>query len=418
MLVDLTVKEFKDAHSEDSVYQIRNIFYYAKAKNLRIRFIYSGLIYHGSVKSIGRDHITFDIPEFKESQERKVLVIFESLNRYYLTRVFIHRINEKGLFTDVPVNMRYLARRIYPRISLDDMFIRFIVLHPPIFAAKEAEKNTESRYPNLLAEILLDNPSLKSIHRMLVHELDKINHDYEIEMLYNQDREYNILEQTLESTGKSVLISDVAQMNSYTEPIESESVVSLYDYFQEKTKELGCYDALLHMEEIKKIDTRSFLVSILLIPIHLFDKLIGYIKIETNQFDKHFITLSQAEEISSVAGLFSYAITKIRIRNSHFDLNVRRIRVLNVSLSGLLMEITDEALFNYLQKYRRAKILMPLENHELEIYGEIIRYFARDGAYYMGVLFFKSQPDDMKKLEEYIYNSTIKEKELLVESAY
>ena len=67
------------------------------------------------------------------------------------------------------------------------------------------------------------------------------------------------------------------------------------------------------------------------------------------------------------------------------------------------MEINDEVLYQYLQKHKRIKMMIPLGFEELEIYGEIIRFFPRDGTYYMGVLFFKSGPDDMKKLEAFIY---------------
>jgi hypothetical protein len=50
--------------------------------------------------------------------------------------------------------------------------------------------------------------------------------------------------------------------------------------------------------------------------------------------------------------------------------------------------------------------MIPVMGEELEVYAEIIRFFPKDEYYYLGVLFFKTKPGDMIKLENYLYENT------------
>lgn len=103
--------------------------------------------------------------------------------------------------------------------------------------------------------------------------------------------------------------------------------------------------------------------------------------------------------------LFSYAMSKARIRSSHFDPSSVETRVVNISLSGLLLEFSDEAIFRYLMQHRRIKMLIPVMGDDLELFGEIVRFSQRGGFYYLGVLFFKSKPGDMIRLEKFIHEN-------------
>jgi hypothetical protein len=77
--------------------------------------------------------------------------------------------------------------------------------------------------------------------------------------------------------------------------------------------------------------------------------------------------------------------------------------VVNISLSGLLMELSDPVLYNYLQKHRRIKMLIPILGEEIEVFGEIKRFYEKNNYYYMGVTFFKSRPGDLARLENFLF---------------
>ncbi len=391
---------------EDQYYSILNIFYYVKAKYIRISFTYGNYRYQGIVEEVEQDYIRIIIPDFQETSERKGLLSFEALNRYYLAQVQVVRSNENGIFFAVPEEIRYLARRRHIRLNFDDLFMRFIILYSPILRDRAAEKNMEARYPHFMTEVLHDEPSLKIVYQMFLSEVQKVSRDLDVVMLYDRPvEELTLAEKLLLETGKSIYIEDVSKIGSYINKIDSHAITNLQPFYESLHKELGEYKALLQIEELKKQDSRAFLVSYLMVPFTILGRVIGYVRLETNQFDKHFITLAQAEELAVVSELFSYAITKIRIRRSHFDVSSVQTRVVNISLSGLLMEFTDVTLYYYLQKHRRIKMLIPIEGMELEIYGEIVRYYEKNQMYYMGVLFFKSKPGDLYLLEKYIYDN-------------
>jgi hypothetical protein len=83
-------------------------------------------------------------------------------------------------------------------------------------------------------------------------------------------------------------------------------------------------------------------------------------------------------------------------------------RILDISISGLLFEISDENLFNYLKKHNTIKMYIPIGKKTLSLSGEIIRFFDTmddyQKIYRMGVTFISSNPDDMNILENFIYD--------------
>jgi len=159
------------------------------------------------------------------------------------------------------------------------------------------------------------------------------------------------------------------------------------------------------ISDIQKNDSSNFHLSYFALPVIIFDQPRGYFIMRTNVFDKRNISVHQSEIISKLFAIFSYAATKVSIRTSHYDPIRIRTRVVNISMSGLLMEIDDATLFEYLKKNRRIKILLPVRGEELEVYGEISRFYAHQGYFFMGVLFFKTRPGDMVKLEDFLYEN-------------
>ncbi|MCS6983890.1 MAG: DUF1577 domain-containing protein [Leptospiraceae bacterium] len=402
----MSLKGSDTPYEESNYYSILNLFYFVKAKFLPVFLDYAGFRYKGFVEEIQNDFIRVIIEDFQETPERRAVLSFEALNRYYQASLLILRSNEQGVFLPFPEKIYYYARRRHVRLRFDDLFMRFIILYSPILQNRAEEKYMEARYSEFLSEVLQDEPSLKVVYQMFVREIQKISRNFEIKILQGrEEKELSLFERLLLKTGKTIFIEDVARLGSYIDKIPSNRVINLHSYYEELVSQMGEYRAILQMEKIKKEDLQEFLVSYMMVPFTLFDNILGYVRLETNQFDKYFLALSQAEELSMVADLFSYGITKIRIRRSHFDVSSVQTRVVNISLSGLLMEFSDAVLYRYLQKNRRIKMLIPLEDRELEISGEIVRYFEKDNLYYAGVLFFKSRPDDLYHLERYIYEN-------------
>lgn len=406
MLADQLLTDFQKAEEENNRYSILNFIYFIKAKFIRINLLYAGYVYRSIVDTVLDDGILLTTHGFQESTERKVTITFEALNRYYLFESVITGYSEQGILIRIPDSLRFLARRKHPRLKFDDLFMRFIILYSPIFESRQAEKAMQGRLPNFYSEILKDSPSHQIVYQMLNSEVARVSREFEFKLFSETpEEELTIPERILKESNRSIFISDTANLKSYTEPLPSESVINYSQYFEDLKEKTSEIEALKELEAIKKKDMRQFLVSYLMLPISLFGTPIGYVNIETNQFDKRFIALQQAEEIGIAAELYSYAITKIHIRNSHFDPSSVQTRIVNISLSGLLIELTDEVLYNYLQSHRRIKMLIPIQTHEIEVFGEIVRNFEKNNFYYLGVSFFLFNPGDIIFLENFVYEN-------------
>ena len=238
-------------------------------------------------------------------------------------------------------------------------------------------------------------------------EIKEITKDFSLKFVYKDDiPQLTLSEKIMLRNNKAFFIEDTSKIESYIEPIKSKKITNYSDEFEKLIKEKGKALAKKEFEILLKEDNKNFIVSYLMIPVNLLDRPIGYLKLETNQFEKHFITLMQALGIITVVEIFSYALTKIRIHGSHFNKASIKTRVVNISMSGLLFEIDDESVYKYLQKNRRIKLMIPILGEELEIYAEIVRYFPRDGSYYMGVNFFKNRPGNMERLEAFLFENS------------
>ncbi|MBS0619439.1 MAG: DUF1577 domain-containing protein [Spirochaetes bacterium] len=400
------IDPFEHAQVEESYYGILNLLYYLKAKYTRIHFRYSGYVYIAHCEQIETDEVLLTAHGFQETSERRAVLQFEAYNRYYMSRVLVLRTNENGIYIQFPTEISFLQRRRHIRLRFDDLFMRFTILYSPIGQSRLDEKNLESRFPYVMQEVAREDVSLQTMYRMLVSELQAVSSDFEIVFFSSRNEDsLSHAERLVKESMKSFYIEDTMRVLSYTSPHDSENLINLSSIFEERSAAEGDVLALDEIEAIRKNDARAFIVSYMLSPISLFGQIQGYVRIETNQFDKKYINPAQADDIHRLLQLFSYAMSKVRIRSSHFDPSSVETRVVNISLSGLLLEFSDEAIFRYLMQHRRVKMLIPVMGDDLELFGEIVRFSERGDHFYLGVLFFKSRPGDMIRLERFIHEN-------------
>ena len=145
------------------------------------------------------------------------------------------------------------------------------------------------------------------------------------------------------------------------------------------------------------------MVSYIISPITLFDHVIGHVKVFTTAMDKHILSYYHAEYIHEMMEIASYGFTKIAIRGNSYDALYTNTKIVDVSISGLLFEIGDESLYNYLKKHNNIKMYIPIGKETLIMSGEIVRFVIAESGYRLGVNFFASNPDDMKILENFIH---------------
>jgi hypothetical protein len=234
-----------------------------------------------------------------------------------------------------------------------------------------------------------------------------VSHDYEI-IIYNESNmndKNTMLMHLLSTNRKSIYIPDCSVVESYIDEMDRPDIKNFRELYLFKTQEIGEFKSYKFFEKMRKDDNRIFLVSYVISPLVIIEKVIGHIMVYTTAMDKHMITASQAEYIHDMTGIYSYGLTKIAIKGNRFNQSYRNIKVVDISISGLLFEITDEGLFRYLKKPNNNLIKMeiPIDKYVLKMSGEIVRYSVAEGAFHIGVNFLESNPDDMKILETYIF---------------
>lgn len=406
-LQDKLLEEFAGGMIENDYYRVGNIFYFLKAKRIFVNLHHGDNILRGRIVRVVEDRIRIFFPEFRESQERRGILTFEALNRYYLCEIFITNTERDVVEIQYPAELKFITRRLYPRVEFDDLFMRFITLYSHFFKSKDEERELENAYPYFFQEIKEDHPSLRVLYQLITDEVKKITNDFQIRMYRKNDilSFDNVIEKLVMGEGRSLLIEDASNIKTYTRVYESPLVETMFEYHAQMAVNQGQEKADEEIRDIQKKDITDFALSYFALPIVIFDRPRGYFVMRTNVFDKRNISIHHAEDIAKLFKVFSYAVTKVSIGSTHYDKATIRTRVVNISMSGLLMEIDDATLYEYLKKNRRIKMQIPVMGEELEIFGEITRFFARDRYYYMGVMFFKTRPGDMVKLEEYIYEN-------------
>jgi c-di-GMP-binding flagellar brake protein YcgR len=124
--------------------------------------------------------------------------------------------------------------------------------------------------------------------------------------------------------------------------------------------------------------------------------------------DRFSITHPQAIFIHELSEIGNYAITKVTIQITSYETYSHTTKVIDISMDGLLFEVQNKKLFNYLKHHNIVKMNIPLDNQiELSLRGEIVRFIERENSFFLGVNFFDSNPDDMLHLESYLYEKSM-----------
>ena len=406
MALESKFRDFKEARIELNIQRIKNIFYLLKINRVKIIVCYCDSVYSAKIIDIKNNSIDLFIPDLHLTQKRKVDLYFEVSNKYYFFSSNIERFEREILSIYLPNRMKYFQNRKYPRVQLDDLFIRFNVAYSIYDIAREEGVDIIDRYKYFFDEITKDTPSLKLLYEMLITEVKKVGSDFSIKMLYHKNfNEYTIFEKIMLEERKSILIEDTSKIDSYIKQIQNPFLTNLYNYYAKRKKEVEGYPAFLEIENIRKNDSKESLVSYVMSPIYIYDQCIGYLRINTTQFQKYRILLVLANNINRVCSIFSYGLTRVKVCEDYWRPYSTSVRVLNISMTGLLMEISDAVIFEYLKNQRMIKMLIPYMKDEIETHGEIVRFFSKDGTFYIGVSFMKYIQSDILKLEEYIYEN-------------
>ncbi|MCB1324735.1 MAG: DUF1577 domain-containing protein [Spirochaetales bacterium] len=407
------LKSSHEDYTEDTILgsdinQTRHLFYFLRGEQRMVLLNYGLEVYRGRVVRVYEENLAeLEVPGFQPEMIRRCRIKFEIVNVLYQFEVAIVDIEGDRLTIRIPTSIQSATRRKNPRLPLDDMFMRFIILYQPLMGRRGVGQIIQSRFGAIERELREDDPDLHLVHRVLVEEVRKISPDYEIK-LYQKGERRSLIENTVSEQRKTIFLSSVSKLDSYFQPRMPHGMINFSKEYHHRLKESSEEDAAQFFEHLQQADMRDFLANYVCAPIMIFDRVIGHIYVYTTVFDRRHIDADQAFRVDLLAKLLSHAMSKSVLARTYFKHTYTRIA--NISLSGLLFEINDRVIFDYLTYHDRIKMLIQIKHNLLTMSGEITRYFPSRDGFKLGVEFFKAGPGDFKVLENFIFESVQQER--------
>lgn len=384
---------------------IKHLFYYLRFENEEFSFEYDDRYMSVIVHNVLQDYVELHVPDFIEGTTRRAKIKFEIINVLYVFEVIIEDIRGTIVKIKLPTELQSAEMRKYRRVLCDDLFMDFVILFKSFKGGKYVSgdnSHAERQFTNLVREVKKDVPDIQLLNQIFTEYVLKISSEYEF-TIYKQGDGNEFIRNYLAIDNKTIYVSDCSEVENYLEELDSKFYKTYSGIYKEKIEVIGEFQARKFFEVLQKRENRNFLVSYIISPITLFDKVIGHLKVFSTAMDKHLLTNHHLEYVHELSEIFSYGLTKISIKGNSFNDVYTNTRIVDISISGLLLEVTDVSLFNYLKKHTSIKMYIPIGKHKLEINGEIVRFIKVEDGFRLGVNFFSSNPGDMKELETYIY---------------
>jgi hypothetical protein len=436
---------------------IKHLFYYLKSENAEFDIEYEERIMTARVEVVSADSVTLNVLGFEDWGNRRAKVRFEVINVLYVFEVIIDEIKENLVTIRIPTELQSAEMRKHRRVPCDDLFMNFVILFQSYKGGRYVSGdniNAERRFTHLFREIKKDEPDLKLMNLIITEYVTKISSEYQL-CIYNFQDEWEDFEEIEDAfdpteflnldkevteepplkrkerierakkliqekknitikkvlsnidpiTGrhKSIYVRDCSVLDSYIEIFDHPQLKTWHELYSQKEIETDVFDANTFFENLMETERREFIVSYIIAPLTLFDKVIGHLMVYTTAMDKYILTQYDAEYIHEMVEIASYGFTKIAIKGNRLNILYTNTKIVDISITGLRFEIYDEKLYQYLKKHNTIKMFIPIGQKTLTINGEILRYEDGGDTFRMGVNYISSEPDDMKVLENYIY---------------
>ena len=383
--------------------QIRHLFFHLRAESRKIDISYGIEVFQGSIADVDDDHVLLRIPNFEEGPQRRIRIRFDALNIFYQFEVIIEEISGELVWIRMPDSIQSATRRKYRRVYPDDVYLRFLFQYRPIFGKRGIGQIVEDRYSFVVQELRKDFPDMGLILRMVAEELHSISQFFELKF-YKKGEKKNLMEQIVASQDSTLYIRDTDRLDNYFRKLNLFGLTNYEREFKNMLNVMSEEEARKAFEDIQQEELRKHLYNYVCSPITVFDQVVGHIYLYTTVLEKHQISTEDATRIDILATLLSYAMSRTAVARTYYTEPLARLS--NISIAGLLFEIKNNVLFEYLIDHDSLRVLLPLKNDILEMEGDITRLFPSKNGYLIGIRFTGGGPDDFKRLEQYIFQKT------------
>lgn len=381
--------------------QISHLFQYLKWQKKRIQITYGLEHFSGTVEDVDAAHAVLKVPEFEEGNFRRILIQFDAMNVYYQFEVIMTSIQGEYIEFRMPSLIQSATRRKYRRVYTDALYMRFLFEYQPLFGKRGVGQLVEDRYYPIVAELKKDYPDLSLILRIISEEIERLSDFYTFKF-YKKGEKKSLMEQVISAQQATLYIRDTGRLESYINKINQFGLINFEREFRNMLNTVEENEARKEFEKLQKEEQRDHIYTYVASPLSIFDRTIGHIYIYTTVLDKRMIAPEDAQILDILTRLLSYGMSKTAVSQTYYREPLAKVK--NLSMAGLLFEVNNQVLFEYLLDHDRLRVFLPLFNELLEFETEITRLFPTGSAYSVGLRFIDAGPDDYKRLENFLFS--------------
>lgn len=394
---------FEDTIVESDINQIRHTFYFLRSEKIPVFVSYQLDEYIAGVEDVTENSVTLSIPNFEDGPVRRCRLKFDVHGVLYEFEVALLEATRSEIVVRLPSLIQSVELRKYRRIGVDDLFMRFTIDSSDVFQSAEDLQTANSRFPELLFELDKIEPNLYLINQIVAEELEKISPDFELKF-YKEGEVRNLPESLMIKEKKTIYINNTSKLENYYTSHRSQYLMSYLIEFKRIARERTEDDAEKYFAELQKQDLRNFLNNYVYSPVMVFERNVGHLYVQSTLLDKRLLLADQAYYVYLLATILSHAMSKTVIARSYNKFALTR--VLDVSLGGMLFELNNTEIFNFIMLNDRIQISLHLKHEILHFVAEVSRLLPprkEGGGYRIGVNFIDASNDHFKLLEAYLF---------------
>ncbi|MDW7977112.1 MAG: DUF1577 domain-containing protein [Leptospiraceae bacterium] len=384
--------------------EIRHILYYLKSKKVPIYIYYLVDTFTGFILDVEDIFVKVQVLGFEETSFRRCRIAFNFMNVFYQFEVSIYRVDKDIITIYTPLYIQYTTKRKFPRYTTHNLYANINIVYYQLFSHHEYENILKHHFPKIIEELQKDLPDLSMILRVMLQELEKISDTYEIHFFSIETlKSLDWRIKQMKSIQKTIYIENTDSIRSYYAPINNPSITNFERFYRNMLKTNSEEDVLRFFENLMREDKRNQKNSYVYAPIFLFDEIIGYIYTETSYIERKKIFLDDAIKIHILSKVLSYTINRIIFYKGFYETSSALVK--NISLSGILLNITSQYIYNYLIGNDLLKIELELFNQKAKFLGMITRMFTLgEKNYNIALEFVEFFDDSFKILENFIFH--------------
>ncbi len=341
---------------------------------------------------------------------QNVILSFEYNKNFYYsspTTVRLYNFQLRSIEVLIPERIWYHPVRRFSRYSVKEpgkvkIFIKKIETKP-----QETTQVNVSELPENLRVIYLalkeENPDLKKILSMVGEEIKRFSSQFRINIFKNLDQ-ISPLERVVYTYKKPFWISDTENIPNYLHIGEKFGVIGYEKYFEMIKKKMAP-DIL---DKIRQTYLSRGILSYLLIPILIGDKVMGAIEITVpREGGKKELSIYDVFYIRSLADIIAEVLVKSYAAAP--EGKSEELELVDISLGGVSVVNKNMYLMHTIKENSILKLGIQYENTELEVRARVIRtnYIPGENAGIHMAMEFVGLEEDGKQL----LNKIIRESE-------